>query len=234
MTRKHKPEEDPEIVRENYPSMLSTVVGYHRTEDVQEEDSVDDEPVDREQSEDVAGAPGEDINRLTTGRDIDKADLDRSNVQASQEEIDDGTPCRRSSEPGESNSSSNIINPSRTPEREETEPDASQTEANETNSAQEDSASGLGQMDEPVERREDDVNLPTTKGMFKKGDKLKISVNQEWRQVIIRSCYRKNKRIIMGLSITLYFQTVTVTDLSCLTLIKLPGLTQRLKQAQVR
>ena len=34
-------------------------------ESVQEENSVDDEPVDQEESEDVAGAPGGDINGLT-------------------------------------------------------------------------------------------------------------------------------------------------------------------------
>ena len=65
LTRKHKPEEDPEIVQENYPSMSSTVLWYHRMESVQEENSVDDEPVDQEESEDVAGAPGGDINGLT-------------------------------------------------------------------------------------------------------------------------------------------------------------------------
>ena len=202
LTRKHKPEDDPEIVQENYPSMSSTVIGYHRIEDVQEEDAVDDEPVDQERSEDVAGALEGDIDRLTT-RSFDRADLDRNDVQDGQEEIDDGTPRHRPSESGDSNASSNIINFSNAPEGEVTEPDVSQIETNET--AQGEIASGSGQVDEPVERQEDDLNLPTTKGMFKKGDRVKINVNQEWRQITIRSRYCKNKKNNSGTKYNVVF-----------------------------
>ena len=206
LTRKQRQEDDQEIVQENYPSMSSTVIGYHRVEEVQEEEAVDDEPVDlpdREHSEDVAGAPEGDINGLTTRRTFDRTDLDRENVQQSQEGIDDGIPCHRTPEPGDSDAPSNIINSSNAPEGDTTEPDVSQTETNET--AQGEIASGTGQVDASVERQEDDLNLPTTKGMFKKGDRVKIHVNQEWRQVTIRSRYCKNKKNNSGSKYNIVF-----------------------------
>ena len=60
-----------------------------------------------------------------------------------------------------------------------------------------DESSGQASV-EPEQGTGEEIFLPTTKGMFKKGDRLKINVNQEWRQVTIRSCYRKNKQSNYG------------------------------------
>ena len=54
-----------------------------------------------------------------------------------------------------------------------------------------------------------EIFLPTTKGMFSKGDKMQIFVQEQWRDIEIKSCYRKNKRTNPG---SIYNLTFTDSD----------------------
>ena len=58
----------------------------------------------------------------------------------------------------------------------------------------------------------EDQELPPTKGMFSKGDNIEIYVENQWRNVSIRSCYRKNPKNNTGSKYNLSFADVSPED----------------------